>query len=182
MSKDPFQILADEVTLIRGEIERLQRTSLDKDEAKALNKIVAKSVADLGKVLPTLERSIQQQLFDNREIIREEAVMAARGAAESAVVQSHARSIEEAGKLARAAGEARREAWRYFGGFWVWIVSIGALGTVLGALTVVGITARADAKAFGKYPDIFCGSADGQKFTNSDGSEYCAFLLKGPDP
>ena len=33
--KDTFQILADEITLIRGEIKQLQRSSLNKDEAKA---------------------------------------------------------------------------------------------------------------------------------------------------
>ena len=137
--KDPFQILADEVTLIRGEIERLQRTSLDKDEAKALHQAVSKGVADLNQILPTLERSIQHQLFDNREIIREEAVMGARGAAEAAIVQSHARSLEEAAKLAQAAGEARREAWRYFGGFWVWLAFVGTLGCLLGVLGTLAI-------------------------------------------
>lgn len=139
MSKDPFQILADEITLIRSEIEKLQRTSLNKDEAKALHQVVAKGVADLDQALPILERSIQQQLFDNREIIREEAVMGARGAAETAIVQSHARSLEEAAKLAQAAGEARRQAWRYFGGFWVWLAFIGTLGCLLGVLGTLAI-------------------------------------------
>jgi len=139
VSKDPFQVLADEVTLIRGEIERLQRTSLDKDEAKALHKVVAKGVADLNQILPTLERSIQHQLFDSREIIREEAVMGARGAAETAIVQSHARSLEEAAKLAQAAGEARRQAWMYFGGFWVWLAFVGTLGCLLGVLGTLAI-------------------------------------------
>ena len=173
MSKDPFQILADEITLIRSEIEKLQRTSLDKDEAKALHGIVVKSVADLQKVLPTLERSIERQLFTSMEAVREEAVKAAREAAERAVVQSHARSIEEAGKLSRAAGEARREAWRYFGGFWVWIASVGSLGVVLGALGLFFLQGRADAVQFGAHTGIFCGSADGRKFTANDGKEYC---------
>ena len=34
--KDPFQQLVDELTLIRHDMERLKRTSLDKDEAEAL--------------------------------------------------------------------------------------------------------------------------------------------------
>ena len=33
--KDPFEILADEITLIRRQVDHLQRTSLDKDEAEA---------------------------------------------------------------------------------------------------------------------------------------------------
>ena len=177
MSKDPFQILADEVTLIRGEIERLQRTSLDKNEAKALHKVVAKGVADINAVLPTLERSIERQLFDNREIIREEAVIAARDASAIAISKNHYLIAESAEKLLRNAGEARREAWRYFGGFWVWIVSVGALGVVLGALTVVAITARADAKDFGKYPGVYCDTAGGRKVTGTDGTNYCAIPL-----
>ena len=44
MSKDPFQILADELTLIRKDMDQLQRTSLNKDEAKKLNQIVTAAV------------------------------------------------------------------------------------------------------------------------------------------
>ena len=39
--KDPFEILADEITLIRRQVDHLQRTSLDKDEAEAFNVRVA---------------------------------------------------------------------------------------------------------------------------------------------
>ena len=35
MSKDPFQILADELTLIRKDMDRMQRTSLDKEGSAA---------------------------------------------------------------------------------------------------------------------------------------------------
>ena len=173
MSKDPFQILADEITLIRGEIERLQRTSLDKDEAKALHKIVVTGVADLQKASPALERSIERQLFTSMEAVREEAVRAARGAAETAVVQSHARSIEEAGKLSRAAGEARMEAWRYFGGFWVWIVAMASLGAVLGVLATVFVQGKGNAEAFGLLPRLFCERAGGENLTTKDGRSGC---------
>ncbi|WP_114964097.1 hypothetical protein [Tritonibacter mobilis] len=49
MSKDPFQILADELTLIRKDMDQLQRTSLDKDEAKKLNQIVTAAVLKMTK-------------------------------------------------------------------------------------------------------------------------------------
>jgi len=49
MSKDPFQILADELTLIRKDMDQLQRTSLDKDEAKKLNQIVTGSSHENGE-------------------------------------------------------------------------------------------------------------------------------------
>ena len=171
--KDPFQILADEITLIRGEIERLQRTSLDKDEAKALHKIVAKGVADLQKATPALEQSIERQLGMSMDAVREEAVRAAKEAAESAVHKSHARSIEAAQNLSRAAGEARMQAWRYFGGFWVWLASVGALGFFL-------LQGRADAAEFKRYPGIFCKTVGGTKFTAKDGNEYCAVPLDPP--
>ena len=33
--KDPFEILADEITLIRRQVDHLQRTSLDKEGSAA---------------------------------------------------------------------------------------------------------------------------------------------------
>ena len=42
--KDPFEILADEITLIRRQMDHLQRTSLSKDEAEAFNATIAKVV------------------------------------------------------------------------------------------------------------------------------------------
>ena len=48
MSKDPFQILADELTLIRKDMDQLQRTSLNKDEAKTLNQAVMGAVLRMG--------------------------------------------------------------------------------------------------------------------------------------
>ena len=36
----------------------------------------------------------------------------------------------ERAKLSQAAGEARREAWRWFGGFWVWLASMLATGAL----------------------------------------------------
>ncbi len=48
-AKDPFQILADELTLIRKDMDRLQRTSLDKDEAQALHESVTKALTDMRK-------------------------------------------------------------------------------------------------------------------------------------
>jgi hypothetical protein len=49
MSKDPFQILADELTLIRKDMDKLQRTSLDRDEAKLLNDAVMGAAYRMAK-------------------------------------------------------------------------------------------------------------------------------------
>ena len=171
--KDPFQILADEITLIRSEIERLQRTSLNKDEAKALHKIVTEKADDMLEMGPLIERTVDGKLNLFIATLANEAVKAA----EDAVIQSHAESIKSAHKLTVAAGEARKEAWRYFGGFWVWIASVGALGAVLGSLATVTIQGRGDAEAFGTFPGLYCERAGGSKVTNTAGTRYCAFEL-----
>lgn len=48
-AKDPFQILADELTLIRKDMDRLQRTSLDKEDAEALHAMLAEGVCGFQK-------------------------------------------------------------------------------------------------------------------------------------
>lgn len=173
MSKDSFQILADELTLIRHDIERLQRTSLNKDEAKALHKIVTEKADDMLEMGPLVERTVESKLNVFLGMLGNDAVRAA----EDAVIKSHAESIKAAHRLSVAAGEARKEAWRYFGGFWVWIVSVGALGAVLGVLATVAIQGRGDAEAFGVFPGLYCEKAGGTKVTSSAGTRYCAFEL-----
>ena len=178
--KDSFEILADEITLIRGEIKQLQRSSLNKDEAKALNDEVAKSLQQMTKVGPSVYEAISARLDLALDKMRREAVSAAQDAASGAIEKSHAESIVAAKHLSRAAGEARREAWRYFGGFWVWLASIGAAGVVLGLLVAFWITGRGDAKQFGRYPDIYCSTAGGQIVANDEGRRFCAMWIDQP--
>ena len=112
--------------------------------------------------------------------VRAFAVEAAQSAAREAIEKSHAESLKAAKDLSRAAGEARREAWRYFGGFWVWLASIGAAGALVGALAVFWLQGHADAKAFGQYPGIYCPTAGGQVVTNAEGRRFCAFWIDQP--
>jgi hypothetical protein len=100
MSKDPFQILADELTLIR------------KDEAQALHQIVAQAVKNMQQATKAAPGEIRATLQADRDQMARSAT--------------------------QAAGEARREAWRYFGGFWVWLASMLATGVVLGLLLAYG--------------------------------------------
>ena len=174
-AEDHDELVVELLSRILGRFDAMEE-ELDVT-AKALLQAVAKSITDLQKATPALEQSIERQLGMSMDAVREEAVRAAREAAESAVHQSHARSIEAARNLSQAAGEARMEAWRYFGGFWVWLASVGALGAILGAVAIAAVTARADAKAFGKYPGIYCEVAGGTKFTDSGGTNYCAVPL-----
>lgn len=178
--KDPFEILADEITLIRRQVDHLQRTSLSKDEAEAFNAAVAKFIAQLGKTAPAMQDAMRRDLAYVGHDVRKHAVEAAQGAAREAIEKSHAESIKAAQSLSQAAGEARRQAWRYFGGFWVWLASIGAVGALLGALLVFWLQGRADAREFGQYPSVYCKAAGGQIATNPEGRRFCGVWIDPP--
>ena len=79
-----------------------------------------------------------------------------------------------------AAGEAHREASRYFGGLWVWLASVGAGGAVLGLLAAFLIMGRGDAREFGQYPQVYCTTAGGQVVTNPEGRRFCAIWIDRP--
>ncbi len=87
---------------------------------------------------------------------------------------------DERAKLSRAAEEARREAWPWFGGFsWVWLVSMLATGAVIGALAMAWIQGRGDAREFGLFPRIYCGTAGGQVVEQDNGSATARFGSTG---
>lgn len=178
MTKDPFEILADEITLIRRDMERLQRTSLTKDEAKALNQELAKGVQLMANAAPAVYEAISARLDLAIDKIRRETVTAAREATSTAIDKSHSQSLDAARSLSKAAGEARREAWRYFGGFWVWLTSMLALGALLGTLAAFWIGGTISAKDFN--PKYFCTSAGGTEVTNPKGRKFCAIWIDPP--
>jgi hypothetical protein len=179
-SKDPFDILAEELILIRRQVDHLQRTSLNKTEAEDFNATITGFIAQLEKVAPAMQDAMRQDLSRSVQDIRRQAVDAAQVAARSAIKESYTESIVAARHMSKAAGEARREAWRYFGGFWVWLASIGAGGAVLGLLAAFLIMGRGDAREFGQYPGIYCTSAGGQIIKQDNGSIFCAVWIKSP--
>lgn len=178
--KDPFEILADEITLIRRQMDHLQRTSLSKDEAEAFNTAITRFLAHLAEVPKNLHQAMRRDLAQTALDVRGYAVEAAQSAAREAIETSHAENLKAARSLSQAAGEARRQAWRYFGGFWVWLASIGVTGALLGVLAAFWITGRGDAREFGQYPGIYCNSAGGQVATNTEGRRFCAFWIDQP--
>lgn len=178
--KDPFEILADEITLIRRQIDQLQRTSLDKTEAKALNAKVVQGLDGMSKVGPAVQDRIENSLLTVATDLRLNAMHAASTAARDAIHEAHRESMEASERLLSAAGEARRQAWRYFGGFWVWLASVGVTGALLGALAVFWLQGRADAHKFGQNPGIFRRSAGGQVVEREDGGSFCAFWIDQP--
>lgn len=178
--KDPFEILADEITLIRRQIDQLQRTSLDRKEAEKLNAVVAQGLDRMAKVGPAVQSRIEQSLATAALDLRQHTVYAATEGAKEAIREAQLESIKAAGDLRRAAGEARREAWRWFGGFWVWLASVGAAFFALGLLAMFLLQGRADAHKFGQSPRIFCKSAGGETMSNDAGDKACVFWIDTP--
>lgn len=143
-AKDPFQILADELTLLRHDMDKLQRTSLSKNEAEALNQIVAKAVADMRQATKEAPQAIRSALKVDRDELASVTTDAAVEAITDVLKDVRDQLAQERTRFAQAAGEARREAWRWFGGFWVWLAAMLATGAFLGLLAAYGTeTAKA---------------------------------------
>lgn len=175
MSKDLFQVLADELTLVRHDIAKLQRTSLDKEEAEALHAIVAKAIKDMRQATAEAPQALQKTLKADRDRMARDAAQAAREAAERVMGEIRGQLQAERLHFAQSAGEARRAAWRSFGGFWVWLLSMLATGALMGALGAFWIMGEDNAKAFGRYPSLHCTGAGGEVLANDSGREACVF-------
>lgn len=180
--KDGIQAFADEVTLMRRELDKLQRTSLDKEEAKALHGIVAKAVKDMRQATADAPQALQGALKVDRDRMAQNATQAAIEAAERVLGDIREQLAQERLKLSQAAGEARRAAWRSFGGFWVWLASVGAAGAFLGLLAAhVAETAKSllTVEQMVRYG---CGEfwGSGQLVEQDDGSSYCAHWIVTP--
>jgi hypothetical protein len=178
--KDSFEILADELARMGQQIAHLQRTSLNKTEAEALNQQLVQGVASMAQTGQALYEAISERMDLRMEKLAMETILAATDAASRAIEKSHAETSSAARTYAKAAGEARREAWRYFGGFWVWLASVGAAGVILGLLVALWMTGRGDANQFGQHPGIYCSSAGGQIVTNPEGRRFCAMWIDPP--
>ena len=182
-AKDPFQILADELTLIRKDMDQLQRNSLDKKDAQALHKKLAEGVDRMYRAAPEVQQAIDNRLMAVAAYLKEETTKAAEKAAKDAILNAHDESIDAARSLTQAAGEARRQAWRYFGGFWVWLASMLATGVVLGLLLAYGTETAKAAFSIDTMARYGCGKLGigGQLIEQSDGSSLCAFWIKLPE-
>lgn len=179
-AKDPFQILADELTLIRKDMDQLQRTSLDKKDAQALHKKLAEGVDRMYRAAPEVQQAIDNRLMAVAAYLKEETTKAAEKAAKDAILNAHDESIDAARSLTQAAGEARRQAWRYFGGFWVWLASMLATGVVLGLLIANGMETAKSALSVDDLVRYNCGRSwfGGQVVDQDDGSSFCAFWIR----
>ena len=177
---DPFLVLVDDIGALRRQIENLQRTSLDRDEAEHLNATIAQSLDNMAQTGKRLEQRLEGQLQLATAKTHRDAIEAAQGAARAAIRESHAEILQTAKSLSQAAGEARRQAWRYFGGFWVWLASIGAAGALIGALAVFCSKAVPMPKPSDSIPASTAPPQAGAFADQRDGSRYCIFMVSPP--
>ena len=178
MSKDPFQILADELTLMRGEMDQLRRTSLNKDEAKALNDIVAKAAEFMAQTTKAAPAEIQAALKADRDQMAHSATQVATEAAQGVMTEIRHDLTNECVRLSEAAQKARRAAWRWDGEIFVLLTSVLVAGALFGVLGMAGIQGRGDGREFGKNPGAYCGAAGGRITEQEDGSSYCWIWVK----
>lgn len=180
--KDPFQILADELTLIRKDMDQLQRTSLNRDEAETLHRIVVEAVADMRKATREAPQALQSALKADRGEMAQKATESATAAAERVLGDIRQQLARERQTLSQAAGEARKEAWRYFGGFWVWLAAMLATGVSLGLLIAYGTETARSALSVDDLVRYNCGRSwfGGQVVEQDNGSSFCAFWITQP--
>lgn len=181
-AKDPFEQLVDEITLIRHDVENLQRSSLSRKEAEDLNNHVAGALEQMTAAVSRIEGNVTTTLGTHRDAVSRDARKAAQSAAEGAIANLEATVIKTAKHLSQAAGEARREAWRYFGGFWVWVVSMLASGAVLGLLAANGMETAKSFFSVEQMVRYSCGGAwfGGTVVDQDNGGSFCAFWIEKP--
>ena len=177
--KSPAQVindLSDQVRLLRQDVTNLTATATTKKEAAALRAAVQASVKEAqdrsAKVLDAAERVIDRSYQANLEAARDGAAKAVAG------LQDEVRAAANTLRLETLKG--RRAALFWSGGILAVFGGLAALGALLGALGHFWLQGRADARAFGEHPGIFCKTAGGTAVTNDDGSSYCAFWITHP--
>ena len=124
------------------------------------------------EALKLAERVINRICQANLEAARDGAAKAVDG------LQDEIRDV--ANRMRLEALKGRRQALFWSGGVLAVFGGLVALWAVLGALGHFWLQGRADARAFGEHPGIFCEGAGGTVVTNDDGSSYCAFWIKHP--
>ena len=180
MSKDSFQVFADELTLLRTELDQLRRTSLNKDEAKALNDIVAEAAEFMAQTTKAAPGEIQAVLKADRDQMAHIATQAATEAAKRVMTGMTHAVTKECGRLSEATQQAIASKWSWDGQLALLLASALTTGAFLGVMGLSGIQGRGDAREFGKNPRIYCGAAGGRIMERTDGSTYCWVWIKKP--
>ena len=173
--KTPAQALsdlADSVTLLRHDFEKLRNSTPNKEQAK----FVADLLEDSANLMTKTASETDKELRRVSKTARQETLRIAATAAEHAVQEVGKKLDSRASKTfdmyRTAAEEARREARSYRGGFWTRIALSAVVGAFLGALAMLVTQGVVAARDFGAYPQIYCAAAGGSTGTNESG-DYC---------
>ena len=94
--KDSFEILADELARMGQQIAHLQRTSLNKTEAEALNQQLVQGVASMAQTGQAVYEAISERMDLRLEKLAMETILAATDAARRAIEKSHAETSSAA--------------------------------------------------------------------------------------
>lgn len=177
--RSPAQVindLTDQVRLLRQDVAVLTTTATTKKDAAALRAAVQASVKEAqdrsAKVIDAAERVIDRSYQANLQAAREGAAKAVAG------IHDEVRSAAKAMRLEALKGS--RQALYWSGGVMAVFGGLVALGALLGALGHFWLQGRADARAFGEHPGIFCKGAGGTVVTNPEGRRFCAFWIDLP--
>ena len=177
--KSPAQVindLSDQVRLLRQDVVNLTATATTKKEAAALRASVQASVKEAqdrsAKVLRRAEQVINETHHATLAAARDGAAKAVAG------LQDEVRAA--ANRMRLEALKGSRQALYWSGGVFAVAGGLVALGALLGVLGHIWLQGRADARAFGKYPKIFCERAGGELATSNSGRRFCAVWIDPP--
>lgn len=177
--KSPAQLindLTDQVRLLRQDVAALTATATTKKEAAALRAAVQASVKEAqdqsAKVLRRAEQVINETHRATLTAARDGATKGVAG------LQDEVRAAANTMRLEALKGS--RQALYWSGGVFAVAGGLVALGGLLGVLGHLWLHGRADARAFGEHPGIFCEGAGGTVVTGDDGSSYCGFWITHP--
>lgn len=183
-TKGPAELMADltdQVRLLRLDVANLIAGHPTKEDAEYILGILEKTEGNIVALNDIVPKRIQGWM----EAMSQSASRAASAAVTASTAQLGKDMAKTTEDLAKAAGEARRQAMRYRGGFWVWLGLACAVGALLVALGAFLITRSDNAKAFGQWADLYCTDAGGQKTTSERGGEtyeVCVFWLGKAKP
>ena len=177
--KSPAQLmndLTDQVRLLRQDVVNLTATTTTKKEAAALRAAVQASAKEAhersAKILDAAEAVISKSYYANLEAARDGAAKAVSG------LQDEVRAAANTMRLETLKGG--RQALFWSGGVLAVFGGLVALGALLGVLGHMWMQGRADARAFGQRPRVFCEAAGGQLATSNTGRQFCAVWIDPP--
>ena len=184
MTKDTFQILADEITLIRGEVQQLRRSSLDKDEAEKLYELVVEGVDRMTEAAVGARSGFRKDLEADKAQTRAEVVQSATAAAQGAVEGVKTELEAERRSYAEAVSDAHRAARRASLRSWPWVGGLLATGALLGVLAAYGtetaksvLSVKDTIRVACEYPLL----VGGQRVPQDTGWTFCAVPIEGPN-